>query len=259
MSGFIGDTETTAAEALEQIEQAPELFKLYRAARDVITRRSGDDLRSCYELGRIGLTIEGDPTRNRKSRSRRHGDGAINLVATALGMHRSTFYRAIAIVKVFTPCELDAFLKRKNAEGYLITPGHLRLIAPVHPPAVREQLVESFYANSPTVRDLSEQVRLLAGPRRPAEPRSHDWPKAVVKVGKIAQTATSRLERELAGGVIDGLRLLASDASEAGPDELDQIDRMVDRLQALRDVSASAIAIAAKARAALDGRLAVPA
>jgi hypothetical protein len=245
----------TATEALERIENVPDLRRLYQEAVTVLRRDTAEALRCHIELGRIGIAVKQDPGRKLKSTARIHGDGAVDLMARALGMHRSTFRRAIHVVEVFSAEQLDTFLTRESVDGFLITPSHLRVILPVPAAADRNKMIEYFYEHSPTVKQLCDEAAPLIGLPNRATPRARSLAAVVAKFGARARALHADLAVDSELELIAKLQEFVDGKGESGPDELALVSRVREHLESLQEDIDAALVVTTKAVAALQDRL----
>jgi hypothetical protein len=258
MAAHTRGTNTTAASALQEIKETPTLLPLYRAAVKTIGRGSAGALQAHFELGRIGRRIKAEFTSNPWRSSGLYGKQAVELVALALGMHRSTFYRAIQVAETFTAEQVAMFLKRRSAQGHRITPGHLHVIMPAASAELRERLIEFFYAESPTVPQLAAVAAALVDPADSVTPKVPSLKGAASRFRGLAKSVQTRLEQDLDRGLFAQLRQLADGSDESGPDELALITDVRERLGTLRGSVDTAYEVVSAAEAALEQRLGAP-
>jgi hypothetical protein len=255
MSKTTTTSHLTAADALEKIKADPEMKRLHEQALQVLHRNSADSLRSHFELGRIGVTIKNDPNRKLKSASRMHGDGAVDVMAKALGMHRATFRLAIHVVEVFSAEQLESFLTRRSVDGFLIQPSHLRIILPIPSAAHRHHLIEWFYAKSPSVRQLADEaMRLLPQAGRVAT-RPRNLATTVAKIRSMAKSLHAKLTTDAEPVLFTKLQEMVDGQGSSSPDDQMHVSRLREQLETLRDGIDATLALADKAEAAIEDRL----
>ncbi|HEX8795510.1 MAG TPA: response regulator [Polyangiaceae bacterium] len=90
-----------------------------------------------------------------------YGNGAVQLVATALGQDEASLYRHARVAERWSPAEFEALMERRMRDGSAATWSHLVVLATVESKARRQQLLERLLGENLSVRRLEEVVREL--------------------------------------------------------------------------------------------------
>lgn len=221
-------------EALAKIEKNDKLKAVYEEERDAYARQTEDNLLFYWDRGRRALTVKRDAD---------YGQGAIDLLADALMVDRSTVYKTASLAAMYPERQdLTAKMTEAQANGNRLTWSHMSLI--VHVPDAktgddvhvnRRRMVDLVVEHKMSVRALGDEIksRFASDPHgadddQPVAPKSLGG--VLRRIGSIADKATARFTEafdDVAG------RLTNVSGDKVKDADLDTLEKDAETLTAL--------------------------
>jgi hypothetical protein len=141
--------------ALAQLADHPALLACYDRIRTILNEGRTLTVARHIEMGFEAKKAAEDAA---------FGEGAIELLAAAVGSDSSALYKAISIVKTFEPAVLEEFKERRSDEFNLpIGIGHVHLIVSLPTDNMRRKAIEAFYKYSLSTRDMAKMCKKWTG------------------------------------------------------------------------------------------------
>jgi len=145
--------------AIEGMDES--LRKIYEQEKEAYKNHRGDIVSFNYERGSVAADINRNP---------KYGEAAVNLMATALGVDRSTMYKTIKFSNMYVnKNELSKVLDKAEGKGMTLTWSHFVNVLHIpessstDPHEDRRKMIDLAIDNKLSVRALAAEVKLVYG------------------------------------------------------------------------------------------------
>jgi hypothetical protein len=199
--------------AIEGMDEG--LRQIYEKEKEAYKDHRGDIVTFNYDRGSVAAEINRNP---------KYGEAAVNLMATALGVDRSTMYKTIKFSNMYVnKKELETVLDGAENKGMTLTWSHFVNVLHIpesssstDPHEDRRKMINLAVENKLSVRALAAEVKLVYGNKK------------AKKVNNVRANVKSLFKQIITGSCRYGLKLktkvdeLLSDVNEAietGSDE----------------------------------------
>jgi hypothetical protein len=139
-----------------------ELRNLYEKEKEAYKDHRGDIVTFNYDRGSVVAEINRNP---------KYGESAVNLMAVALGVDRSTVYKTIKFSNMYVnKNELNKVLEKAESRGMTLTWSHFANVlhipesdSAVDPHEDRRKMIDAAIENKLSVRALAAEVKSIYG------------------------------------------------------------------------------------------------
>lgn len=161
------DKQATKPVPREVGQMAAATRELYVKIQKLYVTATDNELMKRFEIGEIVKVLTADEGK--------YGQNVLLPVSGALGVGVDYLYRSQMLAKTWTWEEIETLRSRVNRFGRRIEFTHLCLIANLPASKTREQLIEEFFRDGLTTRELEKRMKELIGKSKPGpstRPRS---------------------------------------------------------------------------------------